>query len=1022
MLSLSLAPLYLMNTSTLYTFLLVLLCPLLPAAQTSINDECSAAIVLPVNNNTSCTISTNGTFNTTTQSMSSCSGSNQARDVWYKFTATATTHRIALTNTNNTDYVMQIFSGTCSSLSSMACVNNTGSNIPEIVVLNNFIAGSTYYIRIYDYYANGSGSFTLCINTDNRVCINDECTGAVTVTPASYPSTYCSVTSTIETNLGATQSLPGCVGTAEDDTWFKFTAIASRQVIRTDIEDAISPIIEVFSGSCGNLVSMGCYGPAGIFYAEADMTTLTPSQTYYYRIYGRESNTRKTNIRTCINSPAGMPNDECSTAIQLPVNNNSTCALTTTGVIGSASQSMPSCFTGSSAANDVWYKFTATSSTHRVEVTNISFTDFAFEVFSGNCNSLTSIACINKTFLNVPEIAVLTNLVVGSTYYMRVYDRYLNTDGKFSICVSTATTTIPNNECTGAIAIVPTPYPTTTCDYSTTRYTTVGATQSLAGCQGTAEDDIWFRFTATSTRHVIRVNTEDDVQPVLQVYSGTCGSLAYMGCYYLNSLWFVDADLSSLTVGATYYYRVYGFNSNSVPTAFGTCINTPGTVANDECVNAVPLTVNNNTSCAVKTTGVISTASQSLPSCVNTGAEARDVWYKFTATAPTHRVEVTNVSPTDFIFQVFSGTCSSLNSIACVNNAGYNVPEVGVLNNLVPGNTYYIRVYDRYINTDGQFTICVNTATAIIPNDECTGALTIPVTSPLVCGMQQPYITTGATQSQPGCAGTAEDDIWFRFIATATRHMIRVNTEDAINPVLEVFRNNCGSLISLGCYYYSSGSYSFVDADLTTLTPGETYYYRIYGSGSTSVRTAIYTCVGAQQAMPVTLTRFEATQKQGSVLLSWHTATEHNNSGFELQCAENSMQFKPVAFIASKATGGTSNSPLQYSFEDRQATVPVRYYRLKQIDKDGKFTYSSAVRLATASLLMLSPNPTRGVLQVHGLAQVKFVYGVRNVTGSLVLQGVSFNSKLDLTALPPAYYVVSITTPNEIITQLVQKN
>src|SRR5215213_1240564 len=103
--------------------------------------------------------------------------------------------------------------------------------------------------------------------------------------------------------------------------------------------------------------------------------------------------------------------------------------------------------------------------------------------------------------------------------------------------------------------------------------------------------------------------------------------------------------------------------------------------ANDECSGAITLTVNSNNSCTSIYTGNTGNSTQSLPSCVSSGYAAKDVWFKFTATATSQRIAVTPISYDNYVFQVYSGNCGALVSLACVNTSGVsNEPDVTLLN------------------------------------------------------------------------------------------------------------------------------------------------------------------------------------------------------------------------------------------------------------------------------------------------------------------------------------------------------
>jgi hypothetical protein len=88
--------------------------------------------------------------------------------------------------------------------------------------------------------------------------------------------------------------------------------------------------------------------------------------------------------------------------------------------------------------------------------------------------------------------------------------------------------------------------------------------------------------------------------------------------------------------------------------------------------------------------------------------------------------------------------------------------------------------------------------------------------------------------------------------------------------------------------------------------------------------------------LPVELTSFTAVLQGTSALLKWATATETNNSGFQIErSVEGSGVWAEVAFVNG---AGTSSSPKTYSYEDKNLAPGKYVYRLKQIDNDGKTT------------------------------------------------------------------------------------
>jgi hypothetical protein len=102
-------------------------------------------------------------------------------------------------------------------------------------------------------------------------------------------------------------------------------------------------------------------------------------------------------------------------------------------------------------------------------------------------------------------------------------------------------------------------------------------------------------------------------------------------------------------------------------------------------------------------------------------------------------------------------------------------------------------------------------------------------------------------------------------------------------------------------------------------------------------------------ALPVELISFTAkTDKKKYVLLRWETATEIDNYGFEVERSADKINWGKIAFVNGH---GNSNSPKQYSYTDSRISLEIYYYRLKQIDADGAFTYSKVIEVSNGGLV-----------------------------------------------------------------------
>ncbi|MET3538236.1 T9SS type A sorting domain-containing protein [Chryseobacterium limigenitum] len=219
------------------------------------NDECSAAVALTVNPNLNCGVVTSGyTLGATDSGLipDPCYG-NPDDDVWFKFVATATSHRVSLTNIvsvgsdNDTDTYFQVFDGSCGSLNSILCSDNTTSTVAGLTV------GGTYYVRVYSYYGSGSNqSFDICIGTFPPPPANDDCSGALQAT--TFPYNYTQSDGGGATNNGG--FITACSNSMNDGTWFSFTGNGNAYVITVTMPAAsdFDPEIGVYTGTCGSLV------------------------------------------------------------------------------------------------------------------------------------------------------------------------------------------------------------------------------------------------------------------------------------------------------------------------------------------------------------------------------------------------------------------------------------------------------------------------------------------------------------------------------------------------------------------------------------------------------------------------------------------------------------------------------------------------------------------------------------------------------------------------------------------------
>lgn len=165
--------------------------------------------------------------------------------------------------------------------------------------------------------------------------------------------------------------------------------------------------------------------------------------------------------------------------------------------------------------------------------------------------------------------------------------------------------------------------------------------------------------------------------------------------------------------------------------------------------------------------------------------------------------------------------------------------------------------------------------------------------------------------------------------------------------------------------------------------------------------------------LPVIFGNVTAQVKNCEVLLAFETLTETNNKQFEIEYGTNGNSWKTLAVIPSH---GNSTALQQYSYVHTKPALAYNYYRIKQVDKNGNFIYSSVVTVrsdcAGEGSIVSYPNPVQNELLVQlpsGLtrATVKLL----NATGKQVATVVVINGgtvKLSTRLLPAGIYLLQV--------------
>ena len=179
----------------------------------------------------------------------------------------------------------------------------------------------------------------------------------------------------------------------------------------------------------------------------------------------------------------------------------------------------------------------------------------------------------------------------------------------------------------------------------------------------------------------------------------------------------------------------------------------------------------------------------------------------------------------------------------------------------------------------------------------------------------------------------------------------------------------------------------------------------------------------AAALLPVELLNFDvvASDKR-TALLTWRTATELNNEGFEIQRSSDSKNWETIGFEAGY---GTTQTEMDYKFVDNRPQNSINYYRLKQMDYDGQFDYSP-IRSVTIDNIQtpvsIFPNPVKDgtlTLQLENYDDYEIQINIYDLTGRKWLQQTSFatNTMLNVSDLSTGIYLMEIATNGQTIRQ-----
>lgn len=246
-------------------------------------------------------------------------------------------------------------------------------------------------------------------------------------------------------------------------------------------------------------------------------------------------------------------------------------------------------------------------------------------------------------------------------------------------------------------------------------------------CTDSTDAGIWFKF-AAPPNGMVSISTQASFNELISVFSGTCNALTQIACTNYDEHGFSDETLrlSGLSSGQNYFIRVSGVSDGFGTSEGDVCIKVNGLTAmpnppiasNDNC--ATPLALNIGAVCVTcNNRNATFQAGEPTPS-LNRRARA-SVWYSFVA--PTGgKILLENRADFSCSIAVFSGTCTSLNEVAC-NDHGNKLRVTG----LTAGQTYRVQVSAYFATSEGGLCLRAFLPPAAPANELCTNAVNVTV-------------------------------------------------------------------------------------------------------------------------------------------------------------------------------------------------------------------------------------------------------------------------------------------------------
>ncbi|MCU0421267.1 MAG: T9SS type A sorting domain-containing protein [Bacteroidia bacterium] len=848
---------------------------------------------------------------------------NADDDVWFSFVApTSGQVNVSIVGSPGFDPAFMVMNNLFDTVGlGAAASRNANTTAIESVQATNLTAGSTYLVRVFNAGVGSgstSGSFSICVNEIIPPPANDDTSGAVVLTVG----TACNPTT--GTTIGASASSQAvCGGLADDDVWYRFTPSASVDTVTVNGTGTFRAHVQVLTRLLTSISCVNTTVNAGT--VKITLTNLLKDSTYYIRVYHTNAGTASGGFNICVNG--------VQATAPIVTTGTKTNVITTSATVAG----------------------TISDGGFAVTLSGIVYSTTPAPVLNG-------VGVVDST--NNPVITNgsfsrnIAGLLPATTYYYRTYAR--NVIG---------TTYGPDSSFTTlASAIPPIVSTLSAINLSTVTATVRGNISSNGGDPVTASGVVY------STSGIPTIGAPG-------VIDSTTNPLVTANNFSLN--------LAGLTHSTKYYFRAYA--TNTAGTGYGaldsfTTLPIISTLPYTENFDGattpwVASSVNLGTNSWVRGTpaktfinGAFSAPNAFVTTLTGSylGSENCAVTspqFDFTSFTTDPIIRFRNKFKTDIdpdwdggVLEIsinngpwsrldsITGTATNFNttnSHAWYNNAAANGTLSahkfnGISSSYSSATNGWVESATRLTGAAGQNNVRVRFrfwADGLV--DEGWAIDNIEVVEVVA-----PTVAASAVTATPGntnalvnfTAGNGQGRLVVARLATTTAVAPTNNTLYTANAVF-----GSGSTTGTGNFVVFSGSGTSVN--ITGLTQLTGYQFDVYEYNGRYMHIQFAPVAnGNTTTLPVNLVSFNGRNNKGDVKLNWTTAGERNNRGFYVERSIDGKSFTEVGFVKGNITTAVVTN---YTHTDEQAFVINNtnklFYRLRQVDLDGKFNYSNVI-------------------------------------------------------------------------------